>query len=83
MKFDDELFSEPDDHIRGIIRDEINKAMKDDDKQDDNNKSFIAAQLLEVTKAFVEAGYSRDEAVYITGQMVGPLVSVLFKELVS
>lgn len=69
---DDELFTEPNDKIQDMI----NKAVINE-RNDSNNYSPIVNISSEITDAFKKGGYNRKESVYLTGQLLNGLATMI------
>ena len=72
---DDELFTEPNDKIQDMVNKAVKKAMNK--SNDSNDYSPIVDVSSEITDAFKKGGYSRKESVYLTGQLINGLATMM------
>lgn len=72
---DDELFTEPNDKIQNMINKAVKKAINENN--DSNDYSPIVNISSEITDAFKKGGYNRKESVYLTGQLLNGLATMI------
>lgn len=78
QNMDEELFSEPEDKIKKMINDAVKESLNDqfgESKNDYNDTQSSFDNITSLVDGFVNAfkkdGYSRKEAVYLAGQVLG------------
>lgn len=72
---DDELFTEPNDKVQDMINKAVKKAINENN--DSNDYSPIVNMSSEITDAFKKGGYNRKESVYLTGQLLNGLATMI------
>lgn len=72
---DDELFTEPNDKIQDMVNKAVKKAINE--SNDSNDYSLIVNISSEITDAFKKGGYNRKESVYLTGQLLNGLATMI------
>lgn len=72
---DDELFTEPNDKIQDMINKAVKKAINE--SNDSNDYPPIVNMSSEITDAFKKGGYNRKESVYLTGQLLNGLATMI------
>lgn len=71
----DDLFTEPSDEIQNMIDKAVKKAVNE--SNDSNDYSPIVNMSSEITDAFKKGGYNRKESVYLTGQLINGLATMI------
>lgn len=72
---DDELFTEPNDKIQDMVNKAVKKAINESNVS--NDYSLIVNISSEITDAFKKGGYNRKESVYLTGQLLNGLATMI------
>lgn len=72
---DDELFTEPNDKIQDMVNKAVKKTINE--SNDSNDYSLIVNISSEITDAFKKGGYNRKESVYLTGQLLNGLATMI------
>ena len=78
---DNELFTESNDKIQDMINKAVNKAINE--SNDSNDYSPIVNMSSEITDAFKKGGYNSKESVYLTGQLLNGLATMMIGGLLS
>lgn len=71
----DDLFTEPSDEIQSMIDKAVKKAVNECNESSDY--SPIVNMSSEITDAFKKGGYNRKESVYLTGQLLNGLATMI------
>lgn len=75
----DDLFTEPSDEIQNMIDKAVKKAVKKavNECNESSDYSPIVSMSSEITDAFKKGGYNRKESVYLTGQLINGLATMI------
>lgn len=73
----DDLFEEPNDKLQAMINEAVKEAMNEHDEPESGGYLAIAKLSSEITDTFEKSGYNRKESVYLTGQLINGLATMI------